>query len=94
LFQDDEAAEFLKGSAAIALESEPMFDRYWFVDRKPDHIQALEELKARFPARTIDIVREDANSFLHAWCQMKNVSDSIPAPLLKQVLREMNDVDD
>ncbi|MBU1339336.1 MAG: three-Cys-motif partner protein TcmP [Acidobacteria bacterium] len=67
--QDEEAAEFLSGSATIALEVDPTFNKYWFVDRKPDHVNALNELKARFPDRIVTILQDDANHFLREWCR-------------------------
>jgi three-Cys-motif partner protein len=65
---DNEA--FLKGSAQIALEVEPPFDKYVFVERDPDRARELQNLKESFPARAHDISVEvaDANEFIRAWC--------------------------
>ena len=68
-FQDEDVAQFLSGSATIALEAAPTFDHYWFVERKPDHIRALNELKAQYPDRIVDILHDDANHFLRKWCR-------------------------
>ncbi len=68
LFEDEEAAELQQGSATVALESSPAFDKYIFVDKKPEHIRALSELKDRYPERNVEIIRNDANLYLPEWC--------------------------
>ena len=68
LFDDEDAAELQQGSATIALEASPAFDKYIFVDKKPDHVAALAELKDRYPDRNVEIIRDDANLFLPEWC--------------------------
>lgn len=73
LAYDEEAQEFQKGSASVALEVEPAFDRYLFIDKKPDHIHELERLKTLYPYRTqtIEIVHGEANQELLRWCRTK-----------------------
>ena len=44
-FAEEESKEFLKGSAAIALEVEPPFHRYIFIERNSKHVEELELLK-------------------------------------------------
>jgi three-Cys-motif partner protein len=68
LFSDSEALEFQQGSAAIALDMEPGFDHYIFIDTKQDYIKELEALKEKYRKRDIAIVREDSNKFLPRWC--------------------------
>lgn len=68
LFCDMEASEFQKGSAVIALEIEPAFDHYIFIDTKQDYIHELNVLKSRYKNRDIEIVEEDSNQFLPRWC--------------------------
>lgn len=65
-----DAEAFLKGSARIALEAEPSFDRYLFVERDPDYVKELERLRDQFPRKSacIEIVQAEANSYLHHWC--------------------------
>ncbi len=65
----DEAGQFLKGSARIALDIDPSFKRYIFVERDSEHVGELESLKKQFPQKTIDIVQQDANAFLPQWCR-------------------------
>ena len=71
LFEDPDAQEFLKGSARIALEVEPSFDRYLFIDLNPAHAQELEALKSEFPEKSggIGIVSAEANAYLKQWCK-------------------------
>lgn len=53
-----------RGSARIALDAEPRFDRLTFIDQKPGHVRALEALKAEHPDRLIDVVRGDCNEII------------------------------
>ena len=71
---DEEAKAFQKGSAQIAIEVEPSFDRYLFVDKKASHVQDLEQLRIQFPdkAHRIEIVQGDANTVLKGWCRQTN----------------------
>ncbi|MER8846015.1 three-Cys-motif partner protein TcmP [Mesorhizobium australicum] len=62
----EEKIERRRGSARIALDVSPCFDRIVFMDKKRKHCAALETLKAEFPAREIDIVRGDANAAILA----------------------------
>jgi three-Cys-motif partner protein len=65
--KDPDAQSYLKGSAKIALEVEPPFHRYLFIDNDPLHIQELERLKSEFPSKAnrIQIERADANIYLN-----------------------------
>lgn len=71
---DADAESFSKGSARIALEVEPSFDHYIFVEQKLEHIRNLEMLRTQFPAKShqIEIVQSDANIFLQRWCLEMN----------------------
>lgn len=68
-FDEDESQEFLKGSAVCALEVEPPFKNYLFIEHSPTHCGELENLKARFPdrARSMSIRQGDANEILVSW---------------------------
>jgi three-Cys-motif partner protein len=70
-FADSETQRFLKGSARIALEVEPAFQRYIFIEKDASRAQRLEALKQEFPqkAKAIHIVQEDANMYLKNWCR-------------------------
>jgi three-Cys-motif partner protein len=56
-----ERVEQKRGSARIALDTTPAFDRLVFMDKKRSHCEALQSLAAGFPGRRIEIVRGDAN---------------------------------
>lgn len=67
-----DVTEVLKGSARIALEVEPPFSRYIFVERSARKCRELEELKTGYPTRAdrIQIEKADATKFLTEWCSM------------------------
>jgi three-Cys-motif partner protein len=67
--EESEAREFLKGSATIALETEPAFDKFLFIEQKKKHALELEKLKDKFPARdaNIEIANAEANEYLRQW---------------------------
>lgn len=79
LFEGDNAQDansYLKGSARIALEVQPPFHRYLFLDTNPLYIQALQQTRSDYPqiAERIQIERAEANTYLHKWCQTKDWS--------------------
>ncbi len=57
-----EKIERRRGSAKIALDIKPAFDRIVFMEKKLSYCKALEALKAEHPQRHIDVVRGDANA--------------------------------
>jgi three-Cys-motif partner protein len=67
--QDKDARALRKGSARIALEVDPPFDQYIFVERYAKRVQELEKLRGNFPEKAIQIERADANEFLTRWCR-------------------------
>jgi three-Cys-motif partner protein len=71
---DQETQELLKGSAKLALEVEPPFDRFVFVETDAAKVSELQALKAKHPdkADQIDIVCADANEFLQEYCAKQN----------------------
>jgi three-Cys-motif partner protein len=71
---EEETQDFLKGSARIALEVEPPFKEYVFIENDPDYALELEHLRNEFiPIRpNINIHNEKANPFLRAWLQRIN----------------------
>jgi three-Cys-motif partner protein len=58
-----------KGSARVALEIEPPFDRYIFIEKRRRRSSALEHLKSEFPNRPIEILNEDANAAVQRICR-------------------------
>lgn len=58
----EERIERRRGSAKIALDVSPGFDRVIFMEKKKAYCKALERLREQYPGRVIDIVRGDANT--------------------------------
>lgn len=71
LFSDklDDLETYQKGSVIRALEVEPGFDHYLFIEKSPSRCEELNAIKRNHSARSIEIKRADANSFLIHWCQ-------------------------
>lgn len=63
VFGDDrpEWVEQRRGSAVIALQTAPAFDRLIFIEKKPAHCAAIEKLMAENPTRDITLDKNDAN---------------------------------
>jgi three-Cys-motif partner protein len=61
---------FLDGSARIALQVEPRFTRYIFVEQSKSRFAELQKLRQEFPNLQNDIilVNNDANSYLQDLC--------------------------
>jgi three-Cys-motif partner protein len=75
-----ETQAFLKGSARIALEVEPSFDSFTFIDRDPENCVELYSLRNEFPSHKdkITIVNDEANTCLQkilrgSWKQKRAV---------------------
>jgi three-Cys-motif partner protein len=56
-----------KGSARRALEVEPPFDRYVFIEKSATKCRELKELAGEFPDKRIRIINDDANKALLKW---------------------------
>lgn len=71
---EPETQEFLKGSAQIALDVEPPFDHYLFIEKKLSHAAELQRLRNQNHeiAHKIEIVQGDANAILNDWCKKQN----------------------
>jgi three-Cys-motif partner protein len=61
--------EFRKGSVRRALEVEPPFDSYIFIEKDTKKCKELEAISADFPNRKVKIVNGDANGSLLEWCR-------------------------
>jgi three-Cys-motif partner protein len=68
-FITEENQSFLKGSARIALDVEPPFKEYLFIEQDADYARELQRLKSEFSNRRPHIIIEnrEANSFLLEW---------------------------
>ncbi|MGB7602282.1 MAG: three-Cys-motif partner protein TcmP [Candidatus Sulfotelmatobacter sp.] len=60
---------FRKGSVRRALEVDPPFDIYVFVEKDAKKCSELEGIAADFPDRNISVLNEDANVALLKWCE-------------------------
>src|SRR4051794_6634491 len=62
--------EFLDGSARIALQVEPRFHKYVFIEKSLKKTEELAKLRDDFPSRAADIIIEhaDANDYLQEMC--------------------------
>lgn len=82
LFPDqvgEDAEAFHAGSAKIALQTEPRFAEYYFIETDPAKCTELEKLKLEFPdkAKDIHIVNMDANSAIQNACSRSWKKSSI-----------------
>ncbi|MCC6616807.1 MAG: three-Cys-motif partner protein TcmP [Anaerolineae bacterium] len=68
---EEEPLHFVDGSARIALQVEPRFKKYIFVEKDPSRYQELQKLREQFPDRASDIliVNADANTYLQDLCE-------------------------
>ena len=71
---ENEPQEFLEGSTRVALQVEPPFDRYVFIEKSAKRFAELLKLKEEFPelADRMEFVRGDANSVLQGLCEKWN----------------------
>ena len=61
--------EMLKGSPIIALDIvDKQFDKFIFIDTKPEHIESLTSLKTETPDRNINVINSDANVAIPRIC--------------------------
>jgi len=63
-----EAYEYSKGSAVRALEIDPGFSQYLFVERDPHLATELRAVSERHSGKKIQIVTDDANVAIQQWC--------------------------
>jgi three-Cys-motif partner protein len=59
-----EQVEHRRGSARIALDVHPPFNRVVFMEKNPLYCAALQELKSQYPNRDIDVIEGDANGLI------------------------------
>ena len=65
---EKEEEEFRKGSARRALEVDPPFQHYVFIEKDREKCGELIALASEFSMRDIRIINEDANTALSRWC--------------------------
>lgn len=73
---EDAARNYLQGSAAQALEVDPPFDRYIFIENSDWRIQQLAELELQYASRwnSVEIIPGDANQHIQRLCTNWNRS--------------------
>ncbi len=64
---DEDVAQYFQGSASIALNLDPAFHRYIFVEQNPAYALALQDLQKQHPQKDITILNGDANTILKTW---------------------------
>ena len=68
-----------RGSAQIAIDTQPEFDRLIFIEEKPEHYEALVRLRDGNKNRQIDVLQGDANEEIrrlvrsHRWAGTRAV---------------------
>lgn len=65
---EEPVARAKDGSVRIALDIEPPFQRYLFIERSRDHVARLSSLRSEYNERRIDVVTGDANEELVNLC--------------------------
>ena len=55
---------FIAGSPLRALQCDPPFDNYWFIELSPWRVAKLQELKKQFPLLKVDILECECNELL------------------------------
>jgi three-Cys-motif partner protein len=71
-----ESQMFMDGSARIALEIQPRFSKYIFIERDPARFAELGRLKTDYPSLSDDIilVNSDANAYVKELCLKRDWS--------------------
>lgn len=72
--EQEESRQFLKGSAKLALEANPSFNEYIFIESDKNKIDELEKLGEEHPekASKIKIERRDSNEFIQNYCDKED----------------------
>ena len=65
---EQEVQEFLDGSARIALQVQPRFQKYILIEKDENRFAELQRLKAEFSSDDIELIRSDANEYLNGLC--------------------------
>ena len=65
---EQEVQEFLEGSARIALQVEPRFQKYILIEKDDNRFAELQKLKDEFSSNDIDLIQSDANEYLKNLC--------------------------
>lgn len=60
----EDEQRYIEGSPLRALQTEPRFDGYWFIDLSPQRIDRVQRLREEFPNCTIEIRQGNCNNVL------------------------------
>lgn len=71
---EQEVQDFLEGSASTALQVQPRFQKYIFIEKDENRSSELQNLKTEFPSlqNDIELVQSDANAYLKDLCLNRN----------------------
>ncbi|MEP0849493.1 MULTISPECIES: three-Cys-motif partner protein TcmP [Cyanophyceae] len=69
---EETSSNTLEGSARMALQVNPEFTKYIFIERDKKRFEELEKVKLEFPNRDILIKNSDANVFIREICNNQN----------------------
>lgn len=71
-----DSQQFLKGSAYIALQTQPRFTKYIFIEKDETRFEELKQLRTDFPhlAKDIALYNQDCNTWLQERCLNYNWS--------------------
>lgn len=67
----EDVIRYHQGSVRRALEVEPKFDRYLFIERNQAYVEDLNRLRDEYPTLSprIKVAHGDANEILQLWCK-------------------------
>ena len=65
---EQEVQRFLDGSARIALQVQPKFQKYILIEKDENRFAELQELEVEFPSDDIELIQSDANEYLKDLC--------------------------
>jgi three-Cys-motif partner protein len=65
---EQEVQRFLDGSARIALQVQPRFQKYILIEKDENRFAELQKLKVEFPSDDIELIQSDANEYLKDLC--------------------------
>lgn len=60
----EDEQRYIDGSPLRALQTEPQFDAYWFIDISPQRVERVERLREEFPSHSIEIWQGNCNEIL------------------------------
>ena len=73
-----ETRDYMVGSAKMALEVKPSFDRYVLIEKDGGHARELSEMTERFPSLVdrIEVITDDANVAVRRLCHRPTLTPS------------------